>query len=123
MQSVNNQAILGYCCNNLSEGVVGKASFSYDEPGKELTVTDESTFPAGDTLKILHVDVFDRFGGRVYGHIDAAGGNITLDVSTLNPSRGFAVAITVVSNNGVAKDGSAYKIANSQTTGGFDVEK
>lgn len=122
MQSLNNQTILGYCCNCV-DGVVGKAKFEYDDTAKTIKVTDESTFTAPDTLQILHVDVYDRFGNKVYGHIDAAGGNTTLDVSTMNPSKGFAVNITVVSVAGIAKDGSAYKIANSQTTGGFDVEK
>jgi len=122
MQSVNNQNILGYCCNALGD-VVGSATFSYNAGTNTLTVTDTSTIAAPDTFKIMHVDVYDRFGGKVYGHIDVAAGNVALSTATLNASRGFAVNITLVTTAGVAKDGSAYKIANSQTTGGFDVEK
>ncbi len=122
MQSVNNSAILNYCCN-CTDGVIGKASFNYDATAKTITVTDESTITAPETFKIMHVDVYDRFGGKAYAHIDAAAGNVVIDVSTLNPARGFAVAITVVTNEGTAKDGTAFKIGNSQTTGEFDVEK
>lgn len=122
MQSIDNSLILNYCCN-CDEGVVGKASFAHDALAKTLTVTDESTITLPDTFKILHVDVYDRFGNKAYGSISVAAGNVVIDVSGLNPSRGFAVAITIVTTNGIAKDGTAFKIANSQTTGEFDVEK
>jgi hypothetical protein len=122
MQSINNQAILGYCCNALGD-VQGKAKYSYDSNAKTLTVTDESTIPAPDTFKVLHVDVYDRFGGRAYGTINAAGSNTAIDVSSLNASRGFAVSITVVTNKGIGKDGTAFiEVAATQNEEQFNVE-
>jgi hypothetical protein len=122
MQSVNNQAILGYCCNAVGN-IQGKASYSYDSEAGTLTVTDESVIPAPDAFKVMHVDVYDRFGGKAYGTINAAAGNVAIDVSALNSSRGFAVSITVVTNNGIGKDGTAFiKVAASQNTGDFNVE-
>ncbi|MCZ2085380.1 MAG: hypothetical protein LC112_14020 [Flavobacteriales bacterium] len=122
MQSINNKAILGYCCNCAGD-VLGKASYSYDSNAGTLTVTDQSQIPATDTFKVLHVDVYDRFGNKAYGTINAAGGNVVINVAGLNSSRGFAVSITVVTGNGIGKDGSAFiNVAATQNSGQFNVE-
>lgn len=122
MQSVNNQLILDYCCN-CGEGFAAAATFEHDAVAQTLEVTDASVIALPDTFKILHIDVYDKFGGKVYNKITVAAGSVVIDISTLNPSRGLAVAITIVTTEGKAKDGTAFKIANSQTTGSFDVEK
>jgi hypothetical protein len=209
MQAINNQNIINY--DNMSpNGVIGSASFVYDDSAKTIKVTDASTIPSPDAFKIMHVDIYDRFGGKRYGHIDVAGGDLTIsllaitkplasitvtnggsayaaaptisftggggtgatakayvtggvitkilitnpgtgytsaptvvitpvsggtagaatavvstqnDQTAMNASKGFAVEITLVTVNGIAKDGTAFKIANTQTTGNFDVEK
>lgn len=122
MQAINNLGIINY--DALPATFTGSATFEHDIDAETLTVTDASSgFPAGDSFRRLHVDVFDKFGNKKYGKIDAAAGNVVLDISTLNVSRGIAVLITVVSTKGLAKDGTAFKIANTQTTGNFDVEK
>lgn len=208
MQSLNNSAILNYCCN-CTEGVVGAATFVYDATAKTIKVTDTSVITSPDAFSIMHVDIYDRFGGKRYGHINYAGGELTLSVAAItkplaaitvtaggsayavaptisftggggtgatavafvtggvitkilltnpgsgytsaptvvitpvsggtggtataavstqadqaamNASRGFAVTITVVTTEGVAKDGTAFKLGNTQTSGSFDVE-
>jgi hypothetical protein len=134
MQSVNNLGIIDYCCN-CAHGLVGKAAFSYDATAKTITITDESVVTAPEVFKILHADVYDRFGNKRYGKITTAAGNVVVSTAAIaagpgvlaqpamDPSRGFAVAITVVTATGHAKDGTAFNIASSRNAGEFDVEK
>ena len=122
MLAIDNSGILNYCCN-MGASFVGAATFAYNEGADTITVTDASTFTAPAAFAKAHVTVHDRFGGKKTGEIAVALGNVVVDVSTLNASHGFAVEFMVVSNQGTAKDGTAFRIANNQTTGSFDVEK
>lgn len=108
----------------LSGGGVASATITNGGTGGTLTVTDNTTYPAGDSRKIVDVEVYDYFGGKVEGNILTGGSGIgVLNLNGLNNSRGFAVSVKVVSTKGLVKDGSQFKISNSISAGNFDMEK
>jgi hypothetical protein len=64
-----DNANLTSICNDC--GVVGfTPSVSYTVSGSNITVTDASTIPSGDTFQKTRLQLFDDFGGEVRGTID-----------------------------------------------------
>jgi hypothetical protein len=124
MLSISNKDALDYCKQG-DNSLAASVGFVYDATAKTIVVTDNTTYPSGDSRKLVHVEVFDYFGGRVQGDILAADSDnaITINVATLNNSRGFALSVLVVSTKGKRKDGSQFKISNSISTGSFVIEK
>lgn len=100
-------------CNCNIPGFAPKATYAYDDVAKTVTVTDATTLPAGETLKVIHAKVHDDFGNSAYGHIDALAGNVAVDVSSLKPENGLILKVTIVSDNYVA-DGLAKVLANGE---------
>jgi hypothetical protein len=125
MQAINNSSILLYNINRriAESGAVGAATYSYSSEDNTITVTDASTIASPDSFGIMHVDVYDRFGNKVYGKIESAEGNVAIDVSDLNASEGFAVSITLVTANKITKDGTAFFTGNAEISGDFNVEQ
>lgn len=92
--------------------------------GGTLTLTDHTSYASGDARAIVEVEVYDYFGGKVVGNIPSGGSGVSvINLGGLNNSRGFGADIKVVSNLGKVKDGSQFKIANSLSSGYFEMEK
>jgi len=110
MISIDNSGVLNYL--DFSSGTfAAKVAYAFNPANAELTITDQSTPPVADTIKIVHVEVSDRFGAIKRASIATAGGNVVIDLDAapaLNLSSGFAIATTVVTNKGLSKDGSAF---------------
>lgn len=75
--------------------------------GGDLVVTDASTFPAGDSLKKVHVRVIDHLGAELRDTITTTGGGgaKTIDLATINISKPLVVQATVITTNGLIADG------------------
>lgn len=113
MNPIDNTNLINYCRSNCDVASFSpKVSFVYDAAIKTVEATDGSTFGAGDGLKIVHVRALDQFGGEVRGTITITGaaGKQTLDVSTLNSSKGINVTATILTNTGFVADGSFFNI-------------
>lgn len=118
VQAIDNSGILHYrqgSCTIL--GFTPKVSYAFDATAKTVTVTDASVIPAGDTFKIIHVHVHDNVGGEVDGEINAAAGNVAIDVSTLDLSRPLNITATLTTVNQISADGSAYNLQAAGTLG------
>jgi hypothetical protein len=122
MQSVKNDQIRNYDSNPPGLNVVATATYSLNTGTNVLTVTDASTVPSPDAFDSMHVEVYDKFGGKVTGVISSATGNVAINVATLNRSEGLAVTVTLATSKGIGKDGSA-NIADGLTAGNIVFEK
>lgn len=94
--------------------------------GNTLAVQDGTTgFPAGDSLRRVHVKAQDGFGGEVRGTITVTGapGAQNISVATLRRERGLKVVATVVTVQGIAADGSISNIGASGSIGSWDIQK
>ncbi|MBL0233273.1 MAG: hypothetical protein IPQ08_06370 [Chitinophagaceae bacterium] len=78
MLSILTEGAQGYCCCS-ENGLEGKLAYTYDAATGVFKFTDQSTYPSGDDLQIIHIDVYDKFGGHKYAHIDAAAGSVYVD--------------------------------------------
>lgn len=86
-QAIDNANLKNY---RKSSDLVGFAPIvSYAVSGSNVTVTDASTVPAGDTFSKTHVRLLDDFGGEVKG-------TITIDVG----GTGYTSAPAVVFSGG-----------------------
>ena len=120
MNAINNSGLLNPI------GVIGTGAFApsgtyaYNSGAATVTVTDTSTYAAGDSLKILHIYITDTDGTVEYKKITAGGGNVVADVSELDLSGGFNINCTVVTAFRYIGDMSAFQIGvNAPTTGSF----
>lgn len=108
MLSIETGSAQGYDQNKLND-FIAKVNYSFNPTTQELTVTDASTIPSGDTFKIAHIEVHDKFGGVKRGSITALAGNVVIDLdaaTALNLSKGVVVSSTTVTTKGLSKDGS-----------------
>lgn len=108
------------------QGVTGfTPSVTFTVVGANVTVTDGSTIPVGDTLSKVHVKLQDGFGGEVRDTITVTGapGQKVLSSSTLNASRGLKIVATVLTTKGIAADGSAVNIGASGSLRSWDTQK
>lgn len=102
-------------------GVTG-ATITNGGTGGTLTLTDNTSYPSGDSRKIVDIEVYDYFGGKKEGYMTTSA-SVIINLGGLNNSRGFAMSVKVVSTKGLVKDGSQFKISNSISVGSFDMEK
>jgi hypothetical protein len=100
-------------------GFTPSVTFVYSAGGGTVTVTDASTYPAGDARKIVNLRVTDKAGTKVDGNIAAADGDdaITMNVSSLDLSEGYRIDATVVTTAGCISDGHAGRIGMLITEG------
>lgn len=125
VQAIDNSNLVNYCNDCGISGFTPAVTYVYDAGAKTVVVTDGSTIPAGDTLKKVHVRVLDDFGGEVRDAITAtgAGGAKTLDVSSLDASKGLKIMATVLTTNLIAADGNAINIGAAGAIGNWDTQK
>lgn len=122
MNAFSNENIKDKLCGGCEcSGFAAALAFSYNAGASTITVTDNSTYEAGDARKIVHLKVIDKNGAEVVGNIAAADGDdaVTLSTATLDASGGFRINATVVTNNGCISDGHAEAIGISVTEGDF----
>lgn len=121
MLSVTNGTILNYL-DNPASGFIAKAAYSYDPTTAILTVTDQSTAPAGDTIAKVHVEAHDKFGGIKRATIAAAGGLVYIDLDAItgngqvsgftisNGGSGYSTAPTVALTGGGGTGATAVAV-------------
>lgn len=120
MIAIDNQELKNYCRNCNCAGFDADLSYVFDASAKTVKVTDASTITSPDSLSIIHVLVHDKSGEDVYGKIESAAGNVTIDVSSLDLSAPLSITATVVTKGGCVSDGSAKNISASGSLGHWD---
>ncbi len=121
MKAINNDGILNITNRCDCAGFIPSVTYSYDSALDTMTITDASTFPAGDDLAKIRINVTDTHGGDKYSEITAAAGNVVVDTSGLNANGGLNVRVTVITDDGcdatLATNGIASAIANAGDVG------
>ncbi len=123
MQAIDNSNLTGYCKANCSiTSFLPKVSYTYDPVEKEVVVQDGSTYGAGDGLKKVHIKVHDNFGSEKRDTITVtgAGGAKTIDVSTLNASKGLNITASIITNVDYHADGSAFGVQSAGDLANWD---
>lgn len=123
MIAIDNSNLTDYRGDQGVSGFTPSVTFSVS--GANVTVTDGSTIPAGDTLAKVHVKLQDGFGGEVRDTITVTGapGQKVLSTSTLKAGRGYKIVATVVTTKGIVADGTAIDIGASGSLGSWDTQK
>lgn len=109
----------------LTSQVVTSATITSGGTGKTLTITDNTTYPSGDSRKEVNISVFDKFGHQHDAHIATGGsGNVVIDLlaDDINDVDGLDALVTVVSTVGKVKDGSIHDIGTLKASGNFVME-
>jgi len=126
MNGFSNENIVDRLCGGCEcSGFTPKVDLSYVSGTGVLTVTDSSTYPTGDSRKIVHVYARDKNAKKVISSIAAADGDgvITMDLTSLDKSEGFTIESTVVTANGCISDGHFSGlgiVATASSLGGWD---
>jgi len=113
MTPIDNSGIVDILARSCAVGFAPSATYAYDSEAHTVTVTDTSTLPDGDDITIIHVRVIDAFGAIAIGKIEAAEGNVAVDVSDLDPIDGLSVTVTFVTDNRLTADGSVYNVGTT----------
>jgi hypothetical protein len=126
MTAIDNSGFLNVCHNCGGAGFTPGISYAFVAATKKLTVTNTSTFPAGDSLNVVNITVTDRFGNSKTAQITTAPVVVDL-VVPFDVSLGFNIQATVVSNKRLLADLSAYDVAStigaaSGVLGNADIE-
>ncbi|AZA82164.1 hypothetical protein C1637_09960 [Chryseobacterium lactis] len=106
----------GLCEGCECTGFVAKLNYVVDATAKTATVTDASTFGAGDDLNVANIHVYDKNGKEKHGQITADAGNAVLDISSLNLSS-IDILGTVISTKGCKADLGIYSIGSVALSG------
>lgn len=123
MQAIDNTNLVNYCKTNCNiTSFLPKISFVYDAAAKTVVVTDGSTYGSGDGLKKAHIKVHDYFGAELRDTITVTStpGAKTINVATLNASKGLNITATIITNVDFHADGSAYRIAAAGDLSNWD---
>lgn len=120
--AVDNTNLVNYIDQGLSTFV---PAVTYAVAGANVTITDGTTIPAGDTLKKVHLRLIDDFGKEVRDTITVTGapGQKVLSSATLNTSKGLKICATVITTNGIIADGNAVNIGASGALSNWDSQK
>lgn len=118
MNAFSNVNIKDKLCGDCAcTGFAPTATFAYDAGAGTITVTNATTYPAGDSAKQMLVKAIDKDAGQVVGNSTSATGVVTLDVSGLNNAEGFTVLVTVETTKQCISDGHAKWIGIAITEG------
>lgn len=74
MNTIDNTNLLNMCRDCGAVGFIPVLTYLYDAEARTVTIEDDSTYPAGDSLNKIKIRVHDDFGGEVRGHIDGSSG-------------------------------------------------
>lgn len=78
-------------------GIAPVVAYAYDAEDEEITVTNSSTFGAGDSFKAVIITVTDCNGKQVHAKISVAATPNVINVSTLDAYGGFNILAQVIS--------------------------
>lgn len=120
MQAFKNDNIKDKLCGGCDcTDFTPDVTFAYDADAETVVFTDATVYPSGADRKIVHVGVYDKNGEKALSSIAAADGDDAVTVSTadLDPSGGFKLAVTVVSDDSCISDGHAEAVGISITDG------
>ena len=120
MQSINTQPAWDY--NKKAGDFQASVAFSYSSGANTLTVTDNTTYPSGDSREVVNVTVHDKFGSKVDAQITDSPDNVVISLASLNKTEGLSVEVTLASVKGFHKDGSIHDVATLKTTGDFNMK-
>jgi hypothetical protein len=120
MNAIKNTGFLNLFAITSASGFTPSVGYVYNPSAKTIVVTDNTTYPGGDGLRLVHVHITDSQGGQLYQAITTtgSGGAITFDTSSLNPIEGYTITTTVVSTNGLLGDLSAYSVGSTSPATG-----
>lgn len=100
-------------CNGCDcTGFVPKLTYVASGAAETVTITDASTFGAGDSFDNVNVWVYDKKGNEAVGSITAAAGNVVVDVSNLDLAL-LDIKATVVSTAGCKTDLGIYNVPST----------
>lgn len=130
MNAIDNSNLLNYRTQDTVD-FVPSLTYAWDQNAQEIDFTDASSFPNGVALKGVKIQVFDEFGGEVRGWIGAAlgsgsghDGETTIDVSTLDASKGLAAKATVIADDDMlVADGIAKPLLTAGSLSSWDKQK
>lgn len=123
MKAIDNSNILDYPQKAPGLGVVASVAFSYNAGTTTLTITDNSTYPAGDSRKAVNITIFDKFGGKKEAAIDDDPNNVAINIAALNKTEGVSIIATVVSVKNGQRDGSVHDVTTLKIAGNLTMEK
>ena len=114
--AIDNQNLSGNLCLECECSYFdAKLSYEVNAQNKTVKVTDQSDF-GDDGLKVVNVRVYDKDGNKVSGQITTAGGDATIDVSSLNISS-IDITATIVNSNDKTADLGIYNIGSVALSG------
>jgi len=120
MKPFSNENIIDKLCGGCEcTGFAPSITFVYNAGAKTIAFTDASVYGDGADRKIVHLSIYDKDGKKVLGSIAAADGDdaVTLSTATLDPSEGYTLLATVISDTGCLSDGHAKLVGISITSG------
>jgi len=131
MGAIDNSNMLNYRSDNGTVGFTPNVTYAWDKDSQEVDVTDDSDFPSGVALKKVIVKVHDKFGNHVEDYImppddsdSGHAGDVTIDVSDLDVSKGLNITATVIADDGkLVADGGVYNIGTSGSLSSWDKQK
>jgi hypothetical protein len=108
----------------LTSQVVTSATVT-NKGGKTLTITDNTTYPSGDSRKAVNITVADKFGVTKEFQIDDSPASVTINIADagLNDVDGIDVLATVVSLLHMHKNGSVNDTVTLKTAGNLVMDK
>lgn len=129
--AVSNDNLKNYRDDQGTTGFTPGVNYTYDASAKEVDVSDGSVFPSGVSLLKTLVRVCDKFGGEVRGTITNPNGSesgddrtATIDVSSLDASKGLDMMATVIGDDGhLIADGGAYGLQTAGSLSSWDAQK
>lgn len=125
MQSIDTSAVLDYRAP--SNVLAASVAFAFlagsgDNPEGYLTITDNTTYGAGDSRRTIALTVADKFGKKKeYGTHTST---LTADLGTdgFNPVDGIDIIVTVASTLLKYKDGTVFGIGIGKPSGNVVME-
>lgn len=107
MQVIDNTNLLQICRDCGAVGFLPVVTYVYDAEAGTVTITNDSTIPSGDALRVIKIKVHDFFGAEVRGHISGSPGGEGYE---------SAPAVAFSGGGGTGAEGTAV-IANGKVTG------
>lgn len=107
------------------DGKLATVAITSSGSDRKLKVTDNTSYPSGDSRAAANITVYDKAGNKAVAQIDDSPNNVTVDVIAqgLNPSTGLSLEVTLVSALRKSKDGSAFDIGIVNNSGLVTMEK
>lgn len=112
MNTIKNTGFLNIFAVNTLNGFIPSVGYVYNAGAATVAITDNSTYGAGDAIKILHFTLTDCQGTQVKGNVTVAGGGgaVTVSTATLDLTEGFNITASLVTNLSAFADMGTYNV-------------